>query len=177
MSKALLIITAVVVESRKQSEVAAAYGVSVGWVSRLVARYRCEGEASFEPRSRQPKTSPNATAPRVVDLTVTLHRQLTLPTWTPRPTRLPGTCVVPTASGSHLPGSAGSSVALSSWCSRRTTDASWGRSTSSRTSGDPLGVRGSTDRRGAPGRAQRDALRRLDPTWKRISWTPGPERP
>jgi transposase len=49
MSKARLVITAVVVEGRKQSEVAAAYGVSKGWVSRLVARYREEGDAAFEP--------------------------------------------------------------------------------------------------------------------------------
>ena len=58
MSKARLVITAVVVEGRSQGEVARAYGVSQGWVSRLVARYRAEGEAAFEPRSRRPKTSP-----------------------------------------------------------------------------------------------------------------------
>jgi transposase len=42
MSKARLIITAVVVEGRSQREVARAYGVN-RWVSRLVARYRAEG--------------------------------------------------------------------------------------------------------------------------------------
>ncbi|WP_308207467.1 sigma factor-like helix-turn-helix DNA-binding protein, partial [Mycobacterium shimoidei] len=46
MSKARLVITAVVVEGRSQSEVAFEYGVSQGWVSRLVARYRLEGEAA-----------------------------------------------------------------------------------------------------------------------------------
>ena len=56
MSKVRLVITAVVVEGRSQGEVARAYGVSQGWVSRLVARYRAEGEAAFEPRSRRPKT-------------------------------------------------------------------------------------------------------------------------
>ena len=50
MSKAKLVITAVVLEGRSQTEVAVAYGVSKGWVSRLVARYRVEGEAAFEPR-------------------------------------------------------------------------------------------------------------------------------
>ncbi len=45
MSKARLVITAVVTEGRSQGEVARAYGVSQGWVSRLVARYRAEGEA------------------------------------------------------------------------------------------------------------------------------------
>ena len=39
MSKARLVITAVVVEGRTQGEVARAYGVSKGWVSKLVARY------------------------------------------------------------------------------------------------------------------------------------------
>jgi transposase len=55
VSKARVVITAVVVEGRSQAEVARAYGVSKGWVSKLVARYRTEGEAAFEPRSRRPK--------------------------------------------------------------------------------------------------------------------------
>ena len=62
MSKARLVITAVVVEGRSQSEVARAYGVSQPWISRLVARYRAEGEAAFEPRSRAPGRSPRSTA-------------------------------------------------------------------------------------------------------------------
>jgi DNA-directed RNA polymerase specialized sigma subunit len=37
MSKARLVITAVVVENRSQSEVARSYGVSQPWISRLVA--------------------------------------------------------------------------------------------------------------------------------------------
>lgn len=49
MSKARLIITAVIVEGRSQAEVARAYGVSAGWVSKLVARYRAVGETAFEP--------------------------------------------------------------------------------------------------------------------------------
>jgi transposase len=43
MSKARLVITAVVVEGRSQGEAARAYGVSQGWVSKLVARYRTDG--------------------------------------------------------------------------------------------------------------------------------------
>ena len=42
-----LVITAVIAEGRSQGEVARAYGVSQVWVSRLVARYRAEGEAAF----------------------------------------------------------------------------------------------------------------------------------
>lgn len=54
MSKARLVITAVVVEGRSQSEVARCHRVSQPWVSRLVARYRAQGQDAFEPRSRRP---------------------------------------------------------------------------------------------------------------------------
>ena len=76
MSKARLIITAVVLEGRAQAEVARAYGASKGWVSKLVARYRLEGEAAFEPRSRRPRTSPTATAVATVELIVNLRANL-----------------------------------------------------------------------------------------------------
>ena len=76
MTKARLIITAVVLEGRRQGEVARAYGVSPGWVSRLVARYRAEGQAAFEPRSRRPKTSPAALGDEVVELIVRLRKEL-----------------------------------------------------------------------------------------------------
>src|SRR5262245_23478278 len=76
MSRARLVITAVVVEGRGVREVARAYNVSPGWVSRLVARFREEGEAAFEPRSRRPKRSPRATPPEVVELIVELRRRL-----------------------------------------------------------------------------------------------------
>jgi transposase InsO family protein len=76
MSKARLVITAVVVEGRSQGEAARAYGVSQGWVSRLVARYRAEGEAAFQPRSRRPQTSPTATSASTVELIVRLRKRL-----------------------------------------------------------------------------------------------------
>jgi transposase InsO family protein len=76
MSKARLVITAVIVEGRRQVEVADAYGISEGWVSRLVARYRAEGEAAFEPRSRRPKTSPGALDADVVALILELRTRL-----------------------------------------------------------------------------------------------------
>lgn len=50
VSEVRLVVTAVVLEGRGQAEVAREYGVSTGWVSKLVARYRTEGEAAFEPR-------------------------------------------------------------------------------------------------------------------------------
>jgi transposase InsO family protein len=76
MSKARLVITAVVLEGRCQADVARAYGVSKGWVSKLVARYRAEGDTAFEPRSRRPKTTPTATAPAVIERIIEVRRQL-----------------------------------------------------------------------------------------------------
>ena len=76
MSRARLIITAVVLEGRTQAAVARDYGVSKGWVSKLVARYRAEGESAFQARSRRPRTSPNATPATVVELILRLRTQL-----------------------------------------------------------------------------------------------------
>src|SRR5262245_1073397 len=76
MPIARLVITAVVIEGRAQAEVARAYGVSKGWVSKLVARYRAEGEAAFLPRSRRPKTSPNAIEPATIELIVRVRKDL-----------------------------------------------------------------------------------------------------
>jgi transposase InsO family protein len=79
MSKARLVITAVVVEGRRPAEVAAAYGVSRSWVYRMLARYRSEGDLAFEPRSRRPKSSPralpDASVELIVELRKTLHEQ------------------------------------------------------------------------------------------------------
>ena len=76
MSKARLVITAVLLEGRSQADVARAYGVSKGWVSKLVARYRAEGDIAFEPRSRRPKTTPTAIAPAVIERIIEVRRQL-----------------------------------------------------------------------------------------------------
>jgi transposase InsO family protein len=75
MSKRRLVITAVLA-GQSQSEVARTYGVSQGWISRVVARYRLEGEAAFEPLSRAPKTSPTATSAATVELVLRLRKQL-----------------------------------------------------------------------------------------------------
>jgi len=76
VSKARLVITAVVIEGRSQSEVARTYGVSQGWISRLLTRYRLEGEAAFEPRSRRPRSSPGRLPASAVDLIVSLRTEL-----------------------------------------------------------------------------------------------------
>jgi transposase len=76
MSKARLVITAVTVEKRPVSEVTRSYGVTRSWVYELPARYREEGEAAFEPRSRRPKTAPTATSQETVELIVALRKEL-----------------------------------------------------------------------------------------------------
>jgi transposase len=76
VSKARLVITDVVVEGRSQSEVAREYGVSQGWISRLVKRYRLEGAAAFQPRSGRPHTSPTRLPPATIDLIVELREDL-----------------------------------------------------------------------------------------------------
>ena len=76
MSKARLVITAVEVEGITQAEAAIRYGVSKGQVSKLLTRYRAEGEAAFEPRSRRPRTSPSATPAAHVEQVLRLRKQL-----------------------------------------------------------------------------------------------------
>ncbi len=65
-----------VAENRPVREVAATYGVSTSRLYELLARYRREGDAVFEPRSRRPSSNPNATPPQVVDLIVRLRKEL-----------------------------------------------------------------------------------------------------
>ena len=84
-------ITAVVVEGRSQSEVARAYGVSQGWISRLVARYRLEGRGAFQPGSRRPHTSPTRLPQPTIDLIVTLRKDLLSKGWITARTPSPGT--------------------------------------------------------------------------------------
>ncbi|WP_341231582.1 IS481 family transposase [Nocardioides salarius] len=76
MSRARLVITAVVVEKRPVAEVVAAYGMSRSRVYELLARYRAEGEAAFEPKSRRPHTSPSATPATTVETILRLRKQL-----------------------------------------------------------------------------------------------------
>jgi transposase InsO family protein len=66
VSKAKLVITAVTVQGLSQAEASRRYGRSQAWVSRIMARYRTEGQDAFEPRSRRPKTSPRAVPEPVV---------------------------------------------------------------------------------------------------------------
>ena len=71
-----MIITAVVLEGRSQVDVAREYGVSKSWVSKLVARYRTDGDAAFTPRSRRPRTSPNKTPDTTLELIAKIRAEL-----------------------------------------------------------------------------------------------------
>ena len=76
MSKAQLVITAVVLEGRSKSEVARDYDVSRYWVQQLVKRYETEGAAAFEPRSRRPHRNPRAVDTALEDKIVRLRKTL-----------------------------------------------------------------------------------------------------
>lgn len=76
MSKRRLVITAVLA-GQSQSEVARTYGVSQGWISRLMKLYRETQEAAFEPLSRAPARSPGATPASTAELIVRLRKELT----------------------------------------------------------------------------------------------------
>jgi transposase InsO family protein len=76
MSKRRAVILAVTVEQLSQAEAARLFNLSESTVSRWLARYRDEGDAAFEARSRRPRTSPTATDPGVVERIVNLRLEL-----------------------------------------------------------------------------------------------------
>ncbi len=76
MSKRRLVIAVVVVEGRTHQEVATQYGVSRSWVTRLVGRYRLEGDAAFQPKSRRPHASPTKVSDVVNQAIVNLRVDL-----------------------------------------------------------------------------------------------------
>ncbi len=76
MSKNRVIVEAVVLLGRSQREVAAQYGVSQAWVSKLVGRWRREGWPGVEKQSTRPKTNPRTTPSEVVEAIIDLRQQL-----------------------------------------------------------------------------------------------------
>jgi transposase InsO family protein len=61
---------------RPIKELAKSHDVSASWLFKLLRRYRLEGEAGLEPRSRRPKTSPTRIADLFEDEIVALHKEL-----------------------------------------------------------------------------------------------------
>jgi transposase InsO family protein len=76
MPMAQLIITAVTVEGRSKSEVARDYGVSRYWVQQLIKRFDAEGVAAFQPRSRRPRSSPQAVDADTEEMIIRLRKEL-----------------------------------------------------------------------------------------------------
>ena len=76
MSMSRLVITAVTMEGRSKSEVARDYGISRVWVQKLVHRFDDEGAAAFEPRSRRPRSSPQAVEADTEDAIIRLRKEL-----------------------------------------------------------------------------------------------------
>ena len=77
MSKRRAVILSVSLDGLSQAETARRFGVSESYVSRLMARYRAEGDNAVEPRSKRPLTSPTKTPTEIVELMVDLRVQLT----------------------------------------------------------------------------------------------------
>lgn len=76
VSRALLVITAVTVQGLTQAEAARQLGLSPSRVSRIMSRWRREGDAGVQPRSRRPKTSPTATPSSTIALIAQLRQDL-----------------------------------------------------------------------------------------------------
>lgn len=76
MVKNQIIVESVVSQGLGVRATARKYGVSPAWVSTLVARYRAEGPAAFEPRSKRPHTNARATPLPVEDRIVELRKEL-----------------------------------------------------------------------------------------------------
>lgn len=76
MSRARLVVTAVLVEGRSRAEVARDYGISRRWVGELVKRYQAGGDAGLEPRSRRPHSSPTQVPRQIENEIVRLRKEL-----------------------------------------------------------------------------------------------------
>jgi hypothetical protein len=73
----VVVMTAISTQGLSQAEAARTYGLSQAWVSRLMAGYRVEGEAAFEPAHDDPRPPhPRALPVGVRDLILRLHKKL-----------------------------------------------------------------------------------------------------
>ncbi len=77
MSKHRVVVLKVVAQQLSVTAAAAQYGLSRGHLHRLLRRYREDGLAGLEPRSRRPHGSPQRTADAVRDRIVALRVELT----------------------------------------------------------------------------------------------------
>jgi transposase InsO family protein len=77
MDKGRFLIEAHLRTGRPIAELAAAHGVHRSWLYKLLARYRREGDAGLEPRSRRPQRSPARITERYEDDIIAIRKQLT----------------------------------------------------------------------------------------------------
>jgi transposase InsO family protein len=76
MDLARYVVDAVIIAGRSYREVAAAHGVSIGWVAKVVARYRAGGYEAIEPRSRAANRVANRTPADVEERIIRIRKQL-----------------------------------------------------------------------------------------------------
>jgi transposase InsO family protein len=81
MSRARVAVLKVISKELSVTDAAAQYGYSRQHLHRLVARYREGGLDAVEPRSRRPKSSPQATEDKVRDFIVRTRLELTAAGW------------------------------------------------------------------------------------------------
>jgi transposase InsO family protein len=77
MSRTRVAVLKVVSDQLSATDAAAEYGFSRRHLHRLLARYREGGLDALEPRSRRPRTSPNATSQEVRERVIALRARLT----------------------------------------------------------------------------------------------------
>jgi hypothetical protein len=92
MSKAQLVITAVVLEGRSKSEVARDYDVSRNWVQQLIRRYETEARRRSNPTHADPATTHAPWMPRWKNTLCGSARPWPKPATTPAPPPSPNTC-------------------------------------------------------------------------------------
>jgi transposase InsO family protein len=76
MSKARVVVLAVVHQGLTKAEAADRYGVSRQWVHTLVTRYNEGGLDALEPRSRRPASNPRAIPAAIAERIIELRKQL-----------------------------------------------------------------------------------------------------
>jgi len=76
MDKGRFVIEVHLRTGRPIGELARIYDMDRSWLYRRLARYRREGAAGLEPRSRRPKSSPRKVTDRFEDEIVTMRKQL-----------------------------------------------------------------------------------------------------
>src|SRR6202035_2850847 len=81
MSRARVAVLKVISKQLSVTDAAAEYGYSRQHLHRLVARYQAGGLDAVEPRSRRPKSNPQATGDKVRDFIVRTRLELTAAGW------------------------------------------------------------------------------------------------